>query len=127
MKNNKLLLNNVFNHFLIKLLVYNYIKTSIWINCIFMVYIIFLIVKAQINYIWYLKEFKMSEILCVNTFDIIFTSNFNTKCAHYTIEISVTFFQWAMTIIVHNFNRKCSLSFICNKTIQEFIQLNLVV
>jgi hypothetical protein len=69
----------------------------------------------------------MSEILCVNTFDIICTSNFNTMCARYTIEISVTFFQWAMTIIVHNFNRKCSLSFICNKAIQEFRQLNLVV
>ncbi len=52
-------------------MVFNYIKTNIWINFIFMVYITCLVVKAQINYMWFLKEFKMSEILCVSTFDII--------------------------------------------------------
>ncbi len=45
----------------------------------------------------------MSEILCVSTFDIICTSNFNIKCVHYTTEILINFFQWAMTIIVNNF------------------------
>jgi hypothetical protein len=28
------------------------------------------IIKAQINYMWSLKKFKMREILCMNTFDI---------------------------------------------------------
>jgi hypothetical protein len=52
-----------------------------------MVYIICLIIMAKINYMWYLEEFKMSGILCVNTFHIMCTSNFDTKCVHYTMEI----------------------------------------
>jgi hypothetical protein len=67
--------------------VYNYIKTNIWINYMFMVYITCFVVKAQINYIWSLEEFKMGEILWVSTFDIMCTSNFNTKCIHCTMEI----------------------------------------
>jgi hypothetical protein len=59
------------------------------INCIFMVYIICFIIMAKINYMWYLKEFKMSGILCVNTFNIMCTSNFNTKCVHHTMKISL--------------------------------------
>jgi hypothetical protein len=51
-----------------------------------MVYIIGLIFKAQINLIRFLKEFKMSEILHVPTFDIICTSSFDTKCLHHTVE-----------------------------------------
>ncbi len=35
----------------------------------------------------------MSEILCVSTFDIICTSNFNTKCVQYTTKIPVVFFS----------------------------------
>jgi len=58
MKNEKLLSNKVFKYFFIKLLVYNYIKKNLWINCIFMVYITYLIVKAQINYMWLLKNSK---------------------------------------------------------------------
>jgi len=37
---------------------------------------------------WVLKELKVSEILCVTTFDIIFTFNFDTKCVHRTMETS---------------------------------------
>jgi hypothetical protein len=33
-----------------------------------------------------LKEYKMSEILCVITFDTICTFNFDTKCVHHIIE-----------------------------------------
>jgi hypothetical protein len=70
----------------IKLLMYIYIKTQLWINFIFMVYIIGLIFKAQINWMWFLEEFKVSEILHVMTFDIICSFNFDTKCVHYTME-----------------------------------------
>jgi len=34
----------------------------------------------------FLIEFKVSEILCVTTFDIICTSSFDTKCVHCTME-----------------------------------------
>jgi hypothetical protein len=44
-----------------------------------MVYITCLIVKAQINYMLSLEEFKMSEIVCVSIFDIICTSNLPWK------------------------------------------------
>jgi hypothetical protein len=33
-----------------------------------------------------LKEFKASVILCVTTFDIICTSNFDKQCVHHIIE-----------------------------------------
>jgi len=91
MKNGKLLLNKVIQIFFIKLLEYSYIKTNIWIyNFIFSVYITCFIVKAQINYMLSLKEFKMREILCVSTFDIICSSNFNIKCVHHTMKIHKT-------------------------------------
>jgi hypothetical protein len=48
-----------------------------------MEYIICPTFKAQINHMWFKKEFKVSEILCVTTFDIIYTSNFDTSA--YTI------------------------------------------
>jgi hypothetical protein len=32
----------------------------------------------------------MSEILCVSTFDIICSSNFNIKCVHHTMKIHKT-------------------------------------
>jgi len=51
-----------------------------------MVYIIGLILKAQINLMQFLKEFKVSEILCVATFDTICTYSFDTKCLHHTME-----------------------------------------
>jgi hypothetical protein len=38
-----------------------------------MVYVTYFIVKAQINYMWSLKEFKMSEIICASIFDIIYS------------------------------------------------------
>ncbi len=43
-----------------------------------MIYIIDLILKAQINLIRFLKIIKMSKILCVATFDIIRTFSKNT-------------------------------------------------
>ncbi len=51
-----------------------------------MVYIISLVFKAQINLMRSLKEFKVSKISCVITYDIICTSSFDTKCVHHTIE-----------------------------------------
>jgi hypothetical protein len=53
---------------------------------IFMVYIIGLILKSQINWMQFLEEFKASEILCVTTFGTICTFNFDTKCVHSTME-----------------------------------------
>jgi hypothetical protein len=64
---------------------YNYIKEKIWLNYMLMVYITFFTFKAQINHIWFLK-FKVSEVLCATTFDIICISNFDTKCVHHTME-----------------------------------------
>jgi len=43
------------------------------------------LLKTQINFMWSL--FKMSEILCVHTFDIIYLKFFDIKCVHYTMEI----------------------------------------
>jgi hypothetical protein len=51
-----------------------------------MFYITCLIFKTQINHIRFLEEFKMNEILCVTTFNIICIPNFDTKCVHYTME-----------------------------------------
>jgi hypothetical protein len=34
----------------------------------------------------FLEKFKMSEILCVTTFNIISIFNFDTKCVHYIME-----------------------------------------
>jgi hypothetical protein len=51
-----------------------------------MVYIIGLIFKIQINLMWFLEEFKVGEILCVNIFDTICISSFDTKCVHHTME-----------------------------------------
>jgi hypothetical protein len=51
-----------------------------------MVYIIGLIFKAQINLMWILEEFKVSEILCVAIFNTICTSSFDTNCLHRTME-----------------------------------------
>jgi hypothetical protein len=54
-----------------------------------MVYIIGLIFKAQINLMRFLEEFKMSEILCVVTFNTICTFSFDTKCLQRTMETHV--------------------------------------
>jgi hypothetical protein len=51
-----------------------------------MVYIIGFISKAQINLMRFLEESKVTEILCVATFDTICTSSFDTKCLHHTME-----------------------------------------
>jgi hypothetical protein len=44
------------------------------------------IFKAQINLMQFSKEFKVSEILCVVTFDTICISSFDTMCQHRTME-----------------------------------------
>jgi hypothetical protein len=41
--------------------------------------------EAQINYMWSLKLFKVSEILCVATFDTICSSKFVTNCVDYSL------------------------------------------
>jgi len=52
----------------------------------FMVYIIGFVFKAQINLMWFLKEFKVSKILCVIISNTICISSFDTKCVHHTME-----------------------------------------
>jgi hypothetical protein len=51
-----------------------------------MVYIIFIIFKAQINLMQFLEEFKVSEILFFTSFDTICTSSFDSKYVHCTME-----------------------------------------
>jgi hypothetical protein len=54
----------------IKLWVYNCLKEKIWINGIFMVYTTCFTFRAQINHMWFLKEFKVSEFcVLIITFD----------------------------------------------------------
>jgi hypothetical protein len=89
MKNDIFLLNKMFKITIRKYLVYTYINTQLWIKFIFMVYIIGLIFEAQINLMWFLEEFKVSEILSVATFNTICTFNFDTKCLHRTMETFV--------------------------------------
>jgi hypothetical protein len=59
--------NKVLKITFIKLLVYIYINTQLWITCLCMVYIIGFIFKIQISYMWFLQELKMIEILHVIT------------------------------------------------------------
>lgn len=51
------------------------------------------IFMAQINYLWFLEEFKMNEILHVTIFDIICTFTFGKSYLHYTIH-SLIFLCW---------------------------------
>jgi hypothetical protein len=60
----------------IKLLVYFYTMIQLPINCILMDLITYFMSGVQINYMWSLKKFKVSEILCVTIFYIICSSNF---------------------------------------------------
>jgi hypothetical protein len=39
-----------------------------------------------INHMWFFKKFKMTEILCIITFDTIFIYNFDTKCVQHNME-----------------------------------------
>ncbi len=52
-----------------------------------MIYATCFVQKAQINYVWFLKESKVSKFLHVTTFDNLCTSSFDTKCAHNTMEM----------------------------------------
>jgi hypothetical protein len=49
-------------------------------------YIIGFIFKAQINLMRFKKKFKVSEILCVTSFDTICIFSFDTKRVHCTME-----------------------------------------
>jgi hypothetical protein len=64
--------------------------TKLWINFMVMVYIIGLVFKAQINLMQFLKEFKVSEILCVITFNTICTFSFDTKCVDCIMEMPLS-------------------------------------
>ncbi len=48
--------------------------------------LISLIIKAQINLMRFLEEFKVIEMLCAATFNAICTFSFDTKCLHRTME-----------------------------------------
>ncbi len=48
-------------------------------------YIFGLIFQAQLNLIRFKKGFKVSEILCVTTFNTICTFSFGTKCVRCTM------------------------------------------
>jgi hypothetical protein len=56
-------------------------KNTLQIKCIFMVHATYLNLKAKIKFS-FLKEFKVSEILHVFTFDIICIFNFGTNYVH---------------------------------------------
>jgi len=60
-----------------KLLLYFYTMIQLPINCILMGLKIYYIFEVQINYMWSLKNFKMSEILHVIIFYIICSPNFS--------------------------------------------------
>jgi hypothetical protein len=60
----------------IKLLVYFYTMIKLPINCILMGLAIYFLFEFQINYMLFLKEFKVNEILCVITFYIICSPSF---------------------------------------------------
>jgi hypothetical protein len=62
-----------------------------------MVYIIGASFKAQINLMQFLEEFKVSEILRVVTFNIICTSNFDTKCLHHTMKTPIGTFYFIVS------------------------------
>jgi hypothetical protein len=51
-----------------------------------MIYPIFFVLKPQINYMWFSKEFKVSEFLHVMTFDTLGIFSFDTKFVHHTME-----------------------------------------
>jgi hypothetical protein len=47
------------------------------------------VLKTQINYMWFKKEFKMSEFLNIVIFDTQCTISFDTKCVHHTMGIPI--------------------------------------
>jgi membrane-bound metal-dependent hydrolase YbcI (DUF457 family) len=60
----------------IKFSVYFYTIIQLPINCILMGLITYFMFEAQINYMWSVKKFKMSEILYVIIFYTIRNPNF---------------------------------------------------
>jgi hypothetical protein len=88
-----------------------------------------------------LKEFKVSEILCVITFDITCTSNFDTKCVHHilkhwkhkfpnlvikTIGMRLNMVKWTLMVkkdkVVIKWDNQLSLNLIYN-TINLYLYL----
>ncbi len=49
----------------------------------------FFVLKAQINYMWFKKEFKMNEFLNIVILDTQCTASFDTKCVHHTMGIPI--------------------------------------
>ncbi len=60
----------------VKLLVYFDTMIQLPINCILMGLTTYFMFEYQVNYMWSLKKFKVSEILCVITFYIIWSPSF---------------------------------------------------
>jgi hypothetical protein len=85
----------------IKLLVYFYIMIQLPINYILMGLITYYIFEAQINYMWSLKEFKVSETLHITIFYTICSPNFPQNWQHHTMYLPKTsnlhqnhFYNW---------------------------------
>jgi hypothetical protein len=68
--------------------------------------------KAQTNLILFIEEFKVSEILCVATFDTICTFSFDTKCLHCTMETFVVCWFCKYNDIYKH---------LCDRTMQQII------
>ncbi len=79
-----------------------------------MVYITCFTFKAQMNHMSFLKEFRLTKILCVTIFDIICTSNFDAKCVHCTMETPKTTTKSKPNLHIHNI---CNLDYKYTKCI----------
>ncbi len=45
------------------------------------------IFNAKVDYMWFSKKLKMSEILLVTAFDVICNSSFDSKCLHHSMHL----------------------------------------
>jgi hypothetical protein len=63
------------------------------INCILMGLITYFMFEAQINYMWSLKTFEVSEILHVTTFYTICSPSFPLKKLHHNVPSPFVFYQ----------------------------------
>jgi hypothetical protein len=82
-----MLSNKGFKSIFIKLLVYFYTMIQLPINRILMGLITYFIFEAQIKYMWFLINFKVSEILRVIIFYTICSPSFPYNCLHHTIHL----------------------------------------
>ncbi len=65
--------NKDFKKLFFELLVYIYKNVQWCLNFIFIIIVTSFNFEAQIIYMWSLKLFKVNEILCVATFNIIYS------------------------------------------------------